>query len=73
MKSPFRLLALVLTLSLAGMPKLAVAQTIEELFQQGNAAQSAGNYTQAESIWRRLIQLEPNNAGAYNNLGIALR
>jgi len=67
-KSPLRLLALVLTLSLAGMPQLAVAQTIEELFQQGNAAQSAGNYTQAESIWRRVIQLEPNNAKAYYQL-----
>ena len=73
MKSPLRLLALVLTLSLAGMPRLAVAQTIEELFQQGNAAQSAGNYTQAESIWRRVIQLYPNNSVAYNNLGDALR
>ena len=72
MKSPFRLLALVLTFSLAGMPQLAVAQTIEELFQQGNAAQSAGNYTQAESIWRRVIQLYPNNSVAYNNLGLAL-
>jgi len=72
-KSPLRLLALVLTLSLAGMPRLAVAQTIEELFQQGNAAQSAGNYTQAESIWRRVIQLYPNNSVAYNNLGDALR
>ncbi|MEG4217368.1 tetratricopeptide repeat protein [Microcoleus sp. Pol14C6] len=73
MKSPFRLLALVLTLSLAGMPLLAVAQTIEELSQQGNAAQSAGNYTQAESIWRRVIQVYPNNSVAYNNLGDALR
>ncbi|MEG4068139.1 tetratricopeptide repeat protein [Microcoleus sp. Pol11C2] len=72
MKSPFRLLALVLTLSLAGMPQLAVAQTIEELFQQGNAAQKAENYSQAEAIYRRIIQLEPNNAKAYNHLGIAL-
>ncbi|MEG4291688.1 tetratricopeptide repeat protein, partial [Microcoleus sp. D2B6] len=68
MKSPFRLLALVLTLSLAGMPQLAVAQTIEELFQQGNAAQEAENYSQAEAIYRRIIQLEPNNAKAYYKL-----
>jgi tetratricopeptide (TPR) repeat protein len=46
-KSLFRLLALVLTLSLAGMPQLAVAQTIEELSQQGDAAQKAENYSQA--------------------------
>ena len=68
MKSPFRLLALVLTFSLAGMPQLAVAQTIEELFQQGNAAQEAENYSQAEAIYRRIIQLEPNNAKAYYKL-----
>ena len=68
MKSPLRLLALVLTLSLAGMPQLAVAQTIEELFQQGNAAQEAENYSQAEAIYRRIIQLEPNNAEAYYKL-----
>jgi superkiller protein 3 len=54
------------------MPQLAVAQTIEELFQQGNAAQKAENYSQAEAIYRRIIQLEPNNAKAYNHLGIAL-
>jgi len=71
-KSPLRLLALVLTLSMAGMPQLAVAQTIEELFQQGNAAQEAKNYSQAEAIWRRVIKLDPNNAGAYDNLGNAL-
>jgi superkiller protein 3 len=50
------------------MPKLAVAQTIEELFQQGNAAQEAKNYSQAEAIYRRIIQLEPNNAKAYYKL-----
>jgi tetratricopeptide (TPR) repeat protein len=67
-KSPLRLLALVLTLSMAGMPQLAVAQTIEELFQQGNAAQKAKNYSQAEAIYRRIIQIEPNNAKAYYKL-----
>ncbi len=68
MKSPLRLLALVLTLSMAGMPQLAVAQTIEELFQQGNGDQEAKNYSQAEAIYRRIIQLEPNNAKAYYKL-----
>jgi len=67
-KSPLRLLALVLTLSLAGMPQLAVAQTIEELFQQGNAAQKAENYSQAEAIYRKIIQRQPNNAEAYYKL-----
>ncbi|MBW4569568.1 MAG: tetratricopeptide repeat protein [Tolypothrix carrinoi HA7290-LM1] len=51
---------------------MAVAQSIEQLFQQGNAAQEAENYTQAENIWRRIIQQYPNNANAYYNLGNAL-
>jgi superkiller protein 3 len=50
------------------MPQLAVAQTIEELFQQGNAAQEAKNYSQAEAIYRRIIKIEPNNAKAYYKL-----
>jgi superkiller protein 3 len=50
------------------MPQLAVAQTIEELFQQGNVAQKAKNYSQAEEIYRRIIQIEPNNAKAYYKL-----
>jgi superkiller protein 3 len=58
---------------MAGMPKLAVAQTIEELFQQGNAAQEAENYSQAEAIYRRIIQLEPNNAKAYYKLCYVLK
>jgi len=66
-------LTVLLSLALATTPQLANAQTnIEQLFQQGKAAQSAGQYSQAEEIWRRVLQLNPNDAVAYNNLGDAL-
>ncbi len=72
MKNP-KLIALFLSLSLATIPQLASAQTtIEQLFQQGNAAQDAGKYSQAEAIWRRVLEIEPQNAVAYFELGKAL-
>ena len=71
MKNP-KLLALVFTGFLATIPQVAVAQSLDNLSQQGNAAQQAGKYSQAKSIWRRLIQLNPKSATAYKNLGNAL-
>ena len=67
-----KLWAFWLTVALAVTPQASMAQTIDELFRQGNAAQSAGNYVQAEAIWRRVLREEPKNSGAYNNLGNAL-
>jgi protein O-GlcNAc transferase len=65
---------LFLILSLATTPQLVVAQNnIEQLFQQGDAAETVGNNSQAETIWRQVLELEPNNGKAYNNLGNALR
>ncbi|MEH2176482.1 tetratricopeptide repeat protein [Nostoc sp.] len=64
---------LFLTLFLATIPQFVVAQNnIEQLFQQGNAAETMGNSSQAEIIWRKVLQLEPKLATAYSNLGIAL-
>ena len=68
-----RFFPLLLTLSLVAIPQVVVAQSVDQLFQQGNAAQSAGNFSEAERIFRLVIQREPKNAAAYNNLGIALR
>ncbi|BAY79561.1 TPR repeat-containing protein (plasmid) [Nostoc linckia NIES-25] len=60
---------LFLTLSLATTPQLVVAQNnIEQLFQQGKAAQEAGKYSESEATYRRIIQIEPNNATAYYKL-----
>ncbi len=67
-----RLLALLLTLSVAATSPAAVAQSIDQLFEQGILAQSDGNYFQAELIWRRVIEIDPELAFAYGNLGVAL-
>lgn len=48
------------------------AQGILELRQQGFAAQDAGNFSQAEQLFRRIINIDPNNSAAHNSLGIAL-
>lgn len=48
------------------------AQGISELRQQGVAAQAAGNFSEAEQIFRRIINIDPNNDAVYNSLGIAL-
>ena len=53
-------------------PIVASEPTIDELFRQGNAAQAAGRFAEAERIFRAVLRREPRNAAAYNNLGIAL-
>lgn len=63
----------MVSLFLTTTPRLVFAQSIDQLFQQGNAAQDARNYSQAEAIWRRVIQLAPKDPIAYRNLGVALR
>ena len=62
----------LLTLALSATPFTAVAQTFEQLVQQANTAQTAKRFSEAEAIWRQIIQRDPQNAPAYNNLGIAL-
>ena len=65
---------LLLTLSLTTTPQLVFARnTVQQLFKQGETAESVGNNSQAETIWRKVLQVEPNNGKAYNNLGNALR
>ena len=49
-----------------------LTQTIDQLFQQGNAAQASGQYAEAERIFRQVISLNPQDAKAYYNLGNAL-
>jgi len=53
-------------------PIIASEPTIDELFRQGNAAQAAGRFAEAERIFRAVLRREPRNAAAYNNLGNAL-
>ena len=53
-------------------PALVQAQSIEDLYQQGRATENAGDYAQAEAIWRQILQLDPNDTMAHFNLGVAL-
>ncbi|HAA29565.1 MAG TPA: hypothetical protein DCE56_20045 [Cyanobacteria bacterium UBA8553] len=68
-----RFFPVLLTLSLVATPLQAIAQNFNLLIQQGNAASQAGNYAEAEAIFRQAIQLDPNDAVAYNNLREAQR
>ncbi len=47
-------------------------QKVEQLLQQGYDAVNARRVEEAESIFRQVIKIDPNNAEAYYNLGIAL-
>ena len=67
-------ITLLLTLSLTSTTQIVFAQnTVEQLFKQGETAEAVGNNSQAETIWREILRVEPNNGKAYNNLGNALR
>lgn len=66
-----RVLAVMFGLSLAFMPHPVIAQDINQLFEQGNTAQREGRYAEAEAIWRQILETNPDNAIAYNNLGVA--
>ena len=61
-----------LTLALLLMPHVAVAETLEQLVQQGSAALEAKKYAEAEGIWRKVIKVSPSNAVAFSNLCDAL-
>ena len=66
------LLGVFTCVALMSAPALGQAQSVDTLFLQGLAAQYAGDYAQAEVIWRQVLRLAPDSAGAYYNLGNAL-
>ncbi|MCF3606714.1 tetratricopeptide repeat protein [Planktothrix agardhii 1033] len=67
-----KLLPLVLIFSVLSYTPVGLGQSVEELFRQGKAAQAAGNYSQAETIFRQVIRINPQDAIAYKDLGNAL-
>ena len=69
-----RFLPLLLMLFWVGVftPSRVLSESVEQLFQQGNAALAAKKYSEAEAIWRKVIELEPNKMDAYYELGRAL-
>jgi superkiller protein 3 len=68
-----KLLPLVLIFSVLSYTPVGLGQSVDELFRQGSAAEAAGNYSQAETIFRQVIRINPQDVNAYNNLGNALR
>ncbi|MEP0873037.1 tetratricopeptide repeat protein [Trichocoleus desertorum AS-A10] len=68
-----KLSGLLLSLLLTATPHVAIAApSLEQLFKQGEAAQEAKQYLEAERIWRQVIQQQPSDADAHLNLGDAL-
>ncbi len=65
-------ISLFITLSLAVFPQLVTAQSIDLLYQQGISAQNEGKHSDAESVWRQVLELTPKDATAYFYLGKAL-
>jgi Flp pilus assembly protein TadD len=68
-----RLFSILLILAVAVTARVVVAQdSVEQLWQQGIAAATAGKYDRAEEVWRKVLQIDPKNANAHYNLGSAL-
>ena len=49
------------------------SQNLEQILQQAIEAGNAGRLEKAESLFRQVLKIDPNNAIAYYNLGVALR
>jgi Flp pilus assembly protein TadD len=62
----------ILLLALAPLVLTAQDSNSEQLFRQAIDAQQHGNYTEAISDYRKLLELRPNDVQAKVNLGAAL-
>ncbi|MDM9586052.1 tetratricopeptide repeat protein [Nostoc sp. GT001] len=51
-----KILPLLLSLGLALIPQITVAQTVEELEQKATSAEEVKNYEEAANIWRSFIE-----------------
>lgn len=59
---------LLLSLLLSTSP--AMAQSIEEIVQQGLEAYRAGDYAAAVVAWQQMIELDPDFQAAQDNLAL---
>ncbi|WP_341524798.1 tetratricopeptide repeat protein [Nostoc sp. UHCC 0302] len=66
-----KILPLLVTLSLVIVPQISFAQIVD-LVEQAQTALQEEKYQQAEALWQRIIQKEPNDATAYVRLGTVL-
>jgi len=67
-----RCLPLFLALAVPLQTLPALAQSPQEVSQEAIEAYRAGNYAAAAEAWQQLIELEPGNPNAHNNLGATL-
>ncbi|MEH2369719.1 tetratricopeptide repeat protein [Nostoc sp.] len=63
-----KILPLLLSLGLALIPQISVAQTVEELEQKATSAEEVKNYEEAANIWRSFIERDSKNSYAYVKL-----
>jgi Flp pilus assembly protein TadD len=54
-------------------PAAAETPRVDTLIRDGQAAFNAGEFARAEQIFRQWTRAEPDNARAWNNLGVALK
>ena len=47
------------------------SQEVDQLLREGVSAGNRGEFSAAETIFRQIINIDPNNADAYYNLGLA--
>jgi tetratricopeptide (TPR) repeat protein len=59
----------IILFAILAVPQLAVAQTVDQLMQKANAASRAGHYSEAENLWKQVIQKSPTDVTAYLSLG----
>jgi len=64
------LLSAVLLLVFLQGSAVAQAQAPENLEEAAITAAEAGDYPKAEALWKKLLELNPQDADAYYNLGV---
>lgn len=63
----------LLTLLLAVTPQIAIAQTYEQLIEQGKNASASEDFVKAEAIWREALRRKPKDPDVWVFLGRSLR
>jgi len=67
-----RILLVLPGFTLALAHALSGQSSLENLFQEAQAASARGEYTVSESLYREIIRRDPQRGSAFNNLGIVL-
>lgn len=54
-------------------PQKASAQLVEQLIDRAEIAENSSNEAEAENIWRKIVQIQPDAIWAYKSLGSVLK